>query len=505
MTDFPKLTPTDDLNIKLLSHVHPPDWVNPVPAPMYNMVVVGGGTAGLVSAAGAAGLGAKVALVEEHFLGGDCLNVGCVPSKSLIASSRAASMLHKAGAYGITTAEPVVDFENVMKRLRRIRSSIANHDSADRFRKMGVDIFLGHGRFTGTHAIEVQGNILNFRRGVIATGGRAWHPSVPGLSETGYLTNENIFNLVKQPKRLAVIGGGPIGCELAQAFANLGSKVLLLHKHGHLLNREDTDAAQIVEQAMLRDGVDFRPKALLSRVDSTGDGKVLCYTCDGQECTSVVDEILVSVRRTPNIENLDLEKAGVAFARAKGIQTDDFLRTTNPHIYAAGDVCMATKFTHAADAAARIVINNALFFGRKRVSALNIPWATYTDPEIAHVGLYEKDAEKKGIATRIFKINLADVDRAVTGGVDDGFVKILVPEKSDRILGATIAAPNAGDMISEITVAMAGGLGLTALSSVIHPYPTMSEAIKKAGDAYNRTRLTPIAKKLLAFITRMRR
>jgi len=488
--------PADAHNARLVSYVHPPDWQNPTPAPCYNLVVIGAGTAGLVTAAGAAGLGAKVALVEKSLLGGDCLNVGCVPSKAVIRSGRAVFDAKEAGPFGVRVGKPVeIDFPAVMERMRKLRADLSPNDSAQRFAKLGVDVFLGEARFAGPDTVEVAGQTLRFKRAVIATGARATDPPVPGLAETGYLTNETVFNLTQCPARLAVIGGGPIGCELAQAFQRLGSQVSLLHKNAHLLDREDMEAAALVQKAFIREGITLRLNAKITRVERSAGGKLVYYEAQGKEETLAVDEILAGAGRAPNIEGLNLEAAGVQYDRRKGVLVNDCLQTSNPHIYGAGDVCLAWKFTHAADFSARIVIQNALFLGRKKASALTMPWCTYTDPEIAHVGLYERDARERGMEVDTYVREFKEVDRAVLDGEEDGFVKFHVRKGHDEILGATIVARHAGEMISEISVAMAARIGLGKLASVIHPYPTQAEALRQCGDAYNRTRLTPTVKK----------
>ncbi|MEW6338550.1 MAG: mercuric reductase [Acidobacteriota bacterium] len=500
MSTHPDLTPRDEHNLALLANVHPEDWVNPEPDGRYNLVVVGAGTAGLVSAAGAAGLGARVALVERNLMGGDCLNVGCVPSKTIIRAARALADVRAARRFGVSVPDGAgADFAAIMERVRRVRAGISPHDSARRFRdEYGVDVFLGDGRFTGPDTVEVAGATLRFERAVIATGARAAVPPIPGLAEAGYLTNETVFNLTEQPARLAVIGGGPIGCELAQTFARLGSRVTIVEMMDQFLPREDQDAAAILRDALARDGVDIRLGTALARVESRDGARVLHLQRGGRDDAIEVDAILVGVGRAPNVEGLDLEAAGVRYGK-NGVEVDDTLRTANPRVYAAGDVCSATKFTHAADFMARAVIQNAFFgfAGRKRASRLTIPWCTYTDPEIAHVGMYERDAAAGAIDVATFTVRMADVDRAIAEGETEGFVRIHVRKGTDEILGATVVARHAGDMISEITTAMAGKVGLGRLASVIHPYPTQAEAIRKAGDLYNRTRLTAGRARLL--------
>ncbi len=490
------ILPSDQYNQKLVSFVHPSDWVNPEPAKRYNLVVIGAGTAGLVTAAGAAGLGAKVALIEKHLMGGDCLNVGCVPSKCMIRSARTVGELHKAAELGIHVTGTEVDFAAVMERMRRLRSEISHVDSALRFRDLGVDVFLGTGRFINHHTIEVEGKRLHFKKAVIATGARAAKLPIPGLEAAGYLTNETVFSLTKCPQRLAVIGGGPIGCELAQTFQRLGSQVILLHKNPQILDKEDEDAAGIVYQTLLEENIQIILNSKINQVDKQGDKKVITYQINGKSEQLEVDEILIAIGRQPNVESLNLEAAGVEYDQRKGVIVDDRLQTSNPHIYAAGDICMNWKFTHAADAAARIAIQNTLFLGQKKLSDLVMPWCTYTDPEIAHVGLSEKQAKKQGIAIDTFFIPLEKVDRAIADQETSGFAKIHVQKNSDKILGATIVASHAGDLIHEITLAMTAKIGLGKIASVIHPYPTQGEVVKKAADAYNRTRLTPTVQKL---------
>jgi pyruvate/2-oxoglutarate dehydrogenase complex dihydrolipoamide dehydrogenase (E3) component len=467
--------------------------VNPEPTERYHLVVIGAGTAGLITAAGAAGLGARVALIERDLLGGDCLNVGCVPSKALLRAARAFADVRDAGTLGVEVPPGVrVNFAAVMERMRRLRADISVNDSAERYRRLGVDIFLGTGRFTGPDTVSVAGKTLHFRKAVLATGARAVRPPIPGLSEAGFLTNETVFSLTELPRRLALLGAGPLGCELAQAFARFGSEVSLLGNHDQILPREDRDAAALVEQALRRDGVKLVLGCNVLRVEKQGADKVLHL--DGG-CPEVrADEILVGVGRAPNVEGLNLEAVGVEYDPKNGVEVDDRLRTSNRRIYAAGDVCSRFKFTHAADAMARIVIRNALFLGRAKASALIIPWCTYTDPEIAHVGLYEEEARQRGIALQTFTQPLRHVDRAILDGETDGFVKVHVRAGKDAILGATVVARHAGDLISELTLAMTGGLGLGTLARTIHPYPTQAEAIKKTGDAYYRTRLTPLVK-----------
>ncbi len=498
MSNHIDIKPLDSHNQTLLANAHPSDWRNPAPAGRYNMVVIGAGTAGLVTAAGVAGLGGKVALIERQFLGGDCLNFGCVPSKALIAAARTAADNRRAGGYGIEPGAGTADFAAVMERVRRIRSEISEHDSAARFRDLGVDVFIGDATFTGADTVEVGEQTLHFAKACIATGARALRPDIEGLEEAGFHTNETIFSLTELPRRLAVLGSGPIGCELGQAFARLGSDVTIIEKGAQFLGKEDRDAVEVVGKAFMDDGIHCLLNAQVRRVTRDESGKqVRVETPDGEQVVDA-DEILVGYGRVPNVDGLGLESAGVEYDARHGVHVDDRLRTANKRIYAAGDVCLRHKFTHTADAAARIVIQNALSFGCGKLSALNIPWCTYTHPEVAHVGMYPADAEKQGIQTDTFKVEMSEVDRAQTDGQTEGFVKVLVKKGTDNILGATIVAAHAGEMISEISTAMAAKAGLKTLSGVIHPYPTQAEAIKRVADAYSRTRLTPTVKSLFA-------
>lgn len=500
------LSPWDAYNQELVSHVHPSDWKNPKPASRYNLVVIGAGTAGLVCAAGAAGLGAKVALIERHLMGGDCLNVGCVPSKAVIRSARAAAAVRDAGEFGVHVPQGVaIDFGRAMERMRRLRASIAPHDSVNRFSDLGIDVFIGEGRFVDGHTVKVAGERLAFKKAVIATGARAAAPPIPGLEAISYLTNETVFSLTELPKRLAVIGAGPIGCEMAQSFARFGAEVFLVETMHGILPREDADVSGFVLESMQRDGVTLLCCGKELKLAKAEGGKIhLTVESHGKGYDEVVDQLLVAVGRAPNVENLGLDAAGVAFTK-KGVQVNDRLQTTQPNIYAAGDICSPYQFTHAADFMARIVIRNALFFGRSKASALTIPWCTYTEPEIAHVGLYETQAREQGIEIDTFTRELSEVDRAILEGHANGLARVHVRKGTDKIIGATIVAANAGDMISEITLAMTHKLGLGHIANTIHPYPTQAEVIRQIGDAYNRTRLTPFTQSLFSRLMAWRR
>jgi pyruvate/2-oxoglutarate dehydrogenase complex dihydrolipoamide dehydrogenase (E3) component len=500
------LQPDTEENRILAANVHPSDWVNPEPSGRYNLVVIGGGTAGLVSAAGAAGLGAKVALIERHLLGGDCLNVGCVPSKGMIRSSRAVFDARSSGGFGVRGLEGIhADFQAAMERMRRLRADLSGHDSARRFRdELGVDVFLGAGKFTGPDCIEVDGKTLRFARGALCSGARAAAPPIPGIAAAGYLTNETVFSLTELPPRLAVIGSGPIGCELAQAFARFGSRVTIVERGDRILGREDREAAAVLLEAFLREGIQVEFGAKILGVETRGSEKLLRLERDGAPFELLADSILVGIGRAPNVEGMGLEAAGIVYDKT-GVRVSDTLQTSNPRVYAAGDVCSAYKFTHTADAQARILIANALFRGRQKNSALTVPWCTYTDPEVAHVGMYQGDAEERGMEVATLTVPFADLDRAVLDGESEGFARVHLKKGTDRILGATIVARHAGEMINELSLAINSGLGLSAIGKTIHPYPTQGEAIKKLADAYNRTRLTPTVKKVLSAWLRWQR
>ena len=509
------LLPRDEFNARLMANVHPADWKNPAPQSIYDLVVIGGGTAGLVSAAGTTGLGGKVALVERHLLGGDCLNYGCVPSKALIRAARVAHEVRGAGELGVQASgrhvspEPArVDFPAVMSRMRRLRAGISKHDSAQRFAGLGVDVFLGDARFTGRQSVEVGGAVLRFKRCIIATGARAAKPDVAGLEQVGYLTNETVFSLTELPKRMLVIGGGPIGCELAQAFRRFGSQVALVQHGPRLLPKDEPEAAALIDQQFRREGIALHYDAKAVVAEQAGASKRLTVYSQGEEHVFETDAILVAAGRAPNVDVLSPEAAGIQ-TTSRGVQVNDFLQTANPRIFAAGDIIGGYQFTHAADAMARICIQNAFFafgpFGKKRLSKLIVPWTTYTDPEVAHVGLTPAAAAEQGIDIQSYREDLSRVDRAILDGQTEGFAVIHCRRGTASVVGCTIVASHAGELIGEVALLMTAGLPLGTLARTIHCYPTQVEVLKRLGDQYNKSRLTPFAARLLKSIIGWRR
>ena len=466
---------------RLLAHVRPDAWKNPDPLPSYDFVVIGGGTAGLVCAAGAAALGARVALVERTRLGGECLNTGCVPSKALLRSARVVAEARAGAAVGVN-ANATIDFDAVMSRLPARQAALAPNDSASRLASRGVHVFFGAAHFEGPREVRVGDALLRFRKAVLATGSRPAQPAIEGLSDIPYLTNETVFSLTLQPRALAVLGGGAVGCELAQAFALFGTNVTLIERAPDILPSEDHEAARIVRASMANDGVRVLTGEAVSSMRRYGDGVQIAHASG----PTVVDAVLIATGRAPLADGLDLERAGIRHD-AEGITVNDFLQTSNPRVYAAGDVCSRVRFTHAADAMARIVVQNALFFGRRRVSALTIPSCIFTRPEVAHIGVTSSDAAAWG--ARALTVSLDQVDRAVVDDETDGFVRIY--HRGGRIVGATIVSPHAGDVIAAVAVAMRAGATLSDMAAIPFPYPTLGLAFKRAGDLYRSEALTP--------------
>jgi pyruvate/2-oxoglutarate dehydrogenase complex dihydrolipoamide dehydrogenase (E3) component len=467
---------------------------------VYNAVVIGAGTAGLVTAAGTAGLGGRVALVERHRMGGDCLNTGCVPSKALIASARAAALIRDAGRLGLQPQEPRFRFEDVMERVRERRARLAPHDSQERFASLGVDVFRGAARFLSPHEVEVGAQRLRARHFVIATGSRAALPPIEGLPGARPFTNETIFDELRaRPARMAVIGGGPIGCELGQAFGRLGVQVTLLEALPRLLDKEDEDAAALVRAQLESEGVRVVTGARVRR--AARQGALTRLELETGEAIEA-EAVLVAAGRRPNVEGLGLDAAGVAFDGG-GVKVDARLRTSQPHIYAAGDVVGGYQFTHLADHHARTVVRNVLVpWVKARIDTSVLPWCTYTSPEVARVGLSEAEAQRQGVAHDVWRQPMSEVDRAVLESEERGFAKVLTAAGSDTILGVTLVAERAGEVIHEFAVAMKAGMGLKALSTTIHAYPTFAEVARKAADRYQRSRLTPRARRLFAWLYR---
>ena len=480
---------------------------------VYNVVVIGGGTAGLVTAAGTAALGGRVALIERGPMGGECLNTGCVPSKALIASARVVHQIRHAAEWGVESPEPRVDFDAVFARMRARRAAIAPHDSAERFESLGVEVIRGSARFSSPREVVVEaaeaaaGRRLASRNFVIATGSRAAVPSISGLEETGYYTNETVFDeLRERPERLVILGGGPMGCELAQFFARLGTRVTLVQRSPRIMPREDPDAADLLRRCLEADGVTIRTGTRIASARRSGDEIRLAAESDSEAGRALAcDALLLAAGRVPNVEGLELERAGVAFTPS-GVTVNAYLQTSRPHIYAAGDVTGLPRFTHVADSHARTVVRNVLFpwWKAKREEDV-VPWCTYTSPEVAHVGLNEDEARRKGIEYDVYTQDLAGVDRAVLEEASLGFAKVLTPKGGDRILGVTLVCERAGDLVSEFALAMKNGIGLDGIARTIHPYPTFSEIARKLADQRLRSRLTPAAKRLFGWLYRRRR
>lgn len=450
----------------------------------YELLVIGAGPAGLGAARDAIAVGVRVALIESHHIGGNCLHEGCIPSKTILRSARLIADMCNASHFGVAGVPDFkVDFAAVMARMRQLRDRILRVDSAERLRAEGIDLYVGHARFVGVDAVDVGGTRLQFKKALIATGARPLFPDIDGLAAVGFLTNETVFELEQLPPSLLVVGGGPLGCELAQGFARFGCRTLICHSEPLFLPKEERDAAQMVSHALAHDGVEIHLNCTITAVRMEGARKHVTMVTNGNVSTTVVDEILTGIGRLPAVQGLELEKAGVAYTAKNGIQVDDFLRTTNPRIFAAGDVCLEHAFTNTAEASARIVVRNALFRGRQRMSALTVPWCTYTDPQVAHVGLYVRQARAQNIPIKTYTVPMHDVVRAITDGEEEGFVKVHVREGSDHILGATIVGRYAGEMINTISLAMVAGMGLRRLAHVIHAYPTQGEAVRQAARA----------------------
>ncbi|WP_434131289.1 FAD-dependent oxidoreductase [Methylocaldum sp. GT1BB] len=457
-----------------------------------NLVVIGAGSAGLVTAYIAAAVKAKVTLIEKHRMGGDCLNTGCVPSKALIRTAKLLSQIGRAPEFGIRRASAEFDFADAMERVQKVVRTVAPHDSAERYTELGVEVIEGEARIVSPWSVEVRTEAgtrtLSTRAIVIAAGARPFVPPIHGLEEVGYLTSDNVWDIRELPKRLVVLGGGPIGCELAQAFVRFGSRVTQVEMLSRLLIREDPEVSEIIARRFRDEGVDLRLEHQAKRIIVENGEKILIVEHQGQEIRIVFDQILVAVGRVANTKGYGLEELGIETTKARTVETDEFLQTLYPNIYACGDVAGPFQFTHTASHQAWYAAVNALFgdFRKFRADYRVIPWATFTDPEVARVGLNEQEAKERGIPYEISRYGLDDLDRAITDGEAHGFVKVLTVPGKDRILGVTLVGEHAGDLIAEFILAMKHGLGLNKLLATIHIYPTLAEANKYAAGVWKR-------------------
>jgi pyruvate/2-oxoglutarate dehydrogenase complex dihydrolipoamide dehydrogenase (E3) component len=461
----------------------------------FNVVVIGAGSGGLVVAAGATGLGARVALAEKHRMGGDCLNTGCVPSKALLAAAKAVQHTRDAHRLGLSLPDPgPQEWKAVQAWVRASQAHIAPHDSVERFTGLGVEVFQGAATLKSAHEVEVNGQTLWGRHIVVATGSRAAVPPIPGLAEAGFLTNETVFDIEERPASLLVMGGGPIGTELGQAFARLGTKVTIVSATPHICAKEDPDVAEVLAARLRGEGVRILNGSTATRVTLRNGKKVVTVAAPGgAEIEVAADEILVAVGRTPNVEGLGLDAVGVAHSK-KGIEIDSTCRTSVPSIWAVGDVVGGPLFTHWAGHQARVVIRNILFPGRTSHDPGNLPWTTFTEPEIAHVGLNETAARAGNVPHRVLRVAFDAVDRAVCDGEAEGYFAKVVAGPKGEILGATIVHPQAGNLLPELVLAKKHGIPLGKLSTTIHTYPSLSEVNRALGDAFMRTKLTSATK-----------
>ena len=458
-----------------------------------NLVVIGAGAGGLVSAYIAAAVKAKVTLIEGHKMGGDCLNYGCVPSKALIRSAKAIKQVSQAHTLGIRQAQGEVDFAAVMRRVHEVIQAIEPHDSVERYTSLGVEVLQGHARITSPWTVQVRlvdgtEQTLSTQNIVIATGASPFIPPIPGLQETGFLTSDTIWGLTELPPRLVVLGGGPIGSELAQSFARLGSEVTQVEMAPRLMVREDPEVSELVAASLRDDGVNVLTGHQAVRVEVVEGEKRLIVQRGEEELPLAFDQLLCAVGRNPRVTGFGLEELGIALTPRKTIQTNAFLQTQYPNIYAVGDVAGPFQFTHTAAHQAWYAAVNALFgrFKRFKADYSVIPWATFTDPEVARVGLSETEAREQGVAYEVTRYGIDDLDRAIADGTAHGFVKVLTVPGKDKILGVTIVGEHAGDLLAEYVLAMKHGLGLNKILGTIHTYPTLSEANKYAAGEWKR-------------------
>ncbi len=445
-----------------------------------NLTVIGAGSAGLVSAYIAAAVKARVTLIEKHRMGGDCLNTGCVPSKALIRSAKILAQSKRAGEFGFKSITVDFDFADVMRRVHRVIETIEPHDSIERYTDLGVECIQGEARITSPYTVEVNGQTLSTRSIIIATGARPFIPPIPGIEEMEYLTSDNLWQLTELPRRLVVLGGGPIGSELAQCFARFGSTVSQIEMLPRILIREDPDVSERLENQFQKDGVTVLTAHRALSFQKRGGQKIVVCEHDGEEVEIEFDALLVAVGRKPNTEGFGLEDLGIATLKSGTIRTNDYLQTIYPNILACGDVAGPYQFTHTAAHQAWYAAVNALFgnFKKFRVDYSVIPWATFTEPEVARVGLNETEATEKGIAYEVSHYGIDDLDRAIADEEAEGFVKVLTVPGKDRVLGATIVGDHAGELITEYISAMRHGLGMNKILGTIHIYPTLSEANK---------------------------
>lgn len=469
----------------------------------FDICVIGGGAAGLVVAAGGASLGAKVALVEKHKMGGDCLHYGCVPSKTLLQSAKVAQLMRDAGHYAVPAAQPDTRLADVMERVAGVIKQIEPHDSPERFRELGVDVILGDGHFTDPHSFSVDGRVITAKHFVIATGSRAAVPRIEGIEDVPYLTNEQVFDLREPVESMIVLGGGPIGIEMAQAFGRLGSQVSVVQRGPQILSKEDPDMAEIVAERLKKEGIALLTDHTPSMVEHR-DGRFFLSLEDGQgnSQTITASHLLVAAGRRPNIEGLGLDKAGVDTDKGR-IQVDARLRTSNKRIFAAGDVVGSYQFTHMAEHHAGVVLRNAIFRLPAKVEQKVIPWATFSEPELARVGLSETEAKQQAVQHRVYSFPFQDMDRAKADGSTEGFAKIITTPKG-KLLGAAIVGPHAGELIHEYVLAIAKGMKAAELSNIIHIYPTLAQINRRVADARMKEGLTPSAKKWIKRIFGLR-
>lgn len=458
----------------------------------YHLIVIGGGSGGLVCAAGAAGLGAKVALIEKHKMGGDCLNTGCVPSKAIIRSAKVAFDARTAERFGFKSHQFDIKIDSVLASVREVQQKIAPHDSIERFTSLGVDVYQGDYHFVSPHQISNGSETLEGKRFVVATGASPFVPPIPGLAESDYLTSDHVWQLKELSKNLIVLGGGPIGAELAQTFSRLGSKVTIVEMADRLLIREDPYVSEFIKTRFESEGISVLIKTKAARIENG----LVVIDPSGAEKRIEFDRILVAVGRAANVKGMDLENAGVVFDK-KGVKVDECLRTSQKHIYACGDVIGSYQFTHTADFQARLILRNALFPGKSKIDYRVVPWCTFTEPEVARVGVNETEARQKNIPVDIFTYSMDGLDRAVCDREAEGFIKVLTSKGTDRILGVTLVGSHAGDLLHELALAMHQKIGLKRIASMIHIYPTLAEVAKRIADTYQRTRLSDTAKKWL--------